>query len=210
MSFVLSLTFSYARSLFALGLACCVRDRRHQQYAVRRDGSAATFVIPASQSRKPTEGRSILASGRYSLSWRVVGIVVGVRKVAAYSRCRAYAGKGKASHPKGVQSSWRSPVSGSRWQAIGQSSNEKERGEPYMMPSEQATHDLKHGVQCEECGTPLYQAGERVPAGTYLRIDDDSFHRVSLLTAGPLPASFDGHVALYRAAAAPCVCERLA
>lgn len=76
-----------------------------------------------------------------------------------------------------------------------------------MMPSVHAAH-AANSDQCEECGTPLYQAGDRVPAGTYLRVDDGSFHRVSLSAAGPLPASFDGHVALYRAGAAPCVCER--
>lgn len=65
-----------------------------------------------------------------------------------------------------------------------------------------------NGAQCEECGTHLYQAGERVPAGTYLRVDDGSFHRLRLSAEGPLPASFDGHVALYRAAAPLCVCER--
>lgn len=65
-----------------------------------------------------------------------------------------------------------------------------------------------HSNPCEECGTPLYQAGERVLPGTYLRVDDGSFQRVSLSATGPLPASFDGHVALYRIAAAPCVCER--
>lgn len=61
---------------------------------------------------------------------------------------------------------------------------------------------------CEECGTRLYRAGDQVPAGTYLRVGDGSFHRLSLPAAGPLPASFDGHVAQYRAAAAPCVCQR--
>jgi hypothetical protein len=70
-----------------------------------------------------------------------------------------------------------------------------------MMPS-------VHVDRCDECGTPLHQAGEHVPAGTYLRVDDGSFQRISLSAAGSLPASFDGHVALYRAAAAPCVCER--
>ena len=65
-------------------------------------------------------------------------------------------------------------------------------------------------AQCEECGTPLYQAGERVPAGAYLRVDDGSFHRVSLPAGGVLPASFDGHIAVYRAAAAHCACERRA
>lgn len=61
-------------------------------------------------------------------------------------------------------------------------------------------------VQCEECGTRLFRAGQRVPSGTYLRVDDESFQRVQLFSSGVLPASFDGHVALYRAAAAPCAC----
>lgn len=73
-----------------------------------------------------------------------------------------------------------------------------------MMSSVHVAHD----IQCEECGTHLYQAGERVPAGTYLRVDDGSFQHLHLPSTGPLPASFDGHIALYRAAAAPCVCER--
>lgn len=62
--------------------------------------------------------------------------------------------------------------------------------------------------QCEECGTQIYQAGERVPSGAYLRVDDGSFQRLLLSSSGVLPASFDGHVALYRAAANPCACER--
>ncbi len=62
--------------------------------------------------------------------------------------------------------------------------------------------------RCEECGTPVYQAGEYVSAGDYLRVDDGSFQRVRLSAMEQLPASFDGHIALYRAAAAPCACER--
>lgn len=61
---------------------------------------------------------------------------------------------------------------------------------------------------CDECGDRLYQAGERVPAGAYLRVDDDSFQQVRLVVGGALPPSFDGHVALYRTAAAPCMCAR--
>jgi hypothetical protein len=68
-------------------------------------------------------------------------------------------------------------------------------------------YDERHG-QCEECGTRLYQAGARAPAGEYLRVDNSSFQRLSLPTGGALPASFDGRVALYRLAAAPCACER--
>lgn len=62
--------------------------------------------------------------------------------------------------------------------------------------------------QCEECGVRTFQAGEHAPAGAYARIDDGSFQPVILATAGPLPASFDGHRALYRVAAATCACER--
>lgn len=64
------------------------------------------------------------------------------------------------------------------------------------------------GACCEECGTPLFQAGQQVPAGTYLRVDDGSFQRVRLASRGILPASLDGHVAFYRTAAAPCACQR--
>ena len=47
----------------------------------------------------------------------------------------------------------------------------------------------------------VWNAGEVVPVGTYVRIDDQSYRIVTLDQDGPLPASFDGHVALYRAAA---------
>ena len=63
-------------------------------------------------------------------------------------------------------------------------------------------------MRCDECGIALYEAGDVVPAGVYTRVDDGSFRRVTLERAGPLPASFDGHVAEYREAAAVCVCER--
>ena len=62
--------------------------------------------------------------------------------------------------------------------------------------------------QCEECGSRLFMAGEEVAAGTYLRVDDESFVPVTLPAGGSLPASFDGHRAVYRIAAAPCICER--
>ncbi|HEU5345043.1 MAG TPA: hypothetical protein VFX31_15090 [Ktedonobacterales bacterium] len=61
---------------------------------------------------------------------------------------------------------------------------------------------------CDECGTRLYQAGERAPEGEYLRVDDGSFHQITLARGVALPASFDGHIALYRLAAAPCACQR--
>lgn len=63
-------------------------------------------------------------------------------------------------------------------------------------------------MRCDECGTALYEAGDVVPAGVYARVDDGSFRRVTLERAGPLPASFDGHVAEYRTAATTCICER--
>ncbi|MBF6592317.1 MAG: hypothetical protein IVW57_17530, partial [Ktedonobacterales bacterium] len=75
----------------------------------------------------------------------------------------------------------------------------EEPGELHRLLSEHAAHGDQREDQCEECGTHLYQAGEHVPVGTYLRVDDGSFQRVSLAAAGPLPASFDGHVARYRA-----------
>lgn len=61
--------------------------------------------------------------------------------------------------------------------------------------------------QCEECGTRLYRAGERVPEGTYLRVDDGSFERITRAGDDVLPASYDGHVALYRQATALCACD---
>jgi hypothetical protein len=54
---------------------------------------------------------------------------------------------------------------------------------------------------CEGCQAPVWKAGEVAPAGVYVRIDDDSYRQLTLKQDGPLPASFDGHVALYRAAA---------
>ncbi len=52
-------------------------------------------------------------------------------------------------------------------------------------------------MKCEECQQELWKAGEIVPAGAYARIDDRSYRLVILEQAGPLPATFDGHVALY-------------
>jgi hypothetical protein len=48
---------------------------------------------------------------------------------------------------------------------------------------------------------PIWRAGEVVPAGTYARIDDQSYRLITLPEKGPLPASFDGHIAWYRIAA---------
>lgn len=52
-------------------------------------------------------------------------------------------------------------------------------------------------MQCDECQHELWKAGEIAPAGVYARVDDQSYHRVTLMQAGPLPASFDGHMAQY-------------
>jgi len=51
----------------------------------------------------------------------------------------------------------------------------------------------------EEYQTSLWKAGEVAPAGTYVRIDEHSSRTVTLDDEGPLPATFDGHVACYRA-----------
>ena len=48
-------------------------------------------------------------------------------------------------------------------------------------------------MRCEECQMPLWKAGEVVPAGTYVRVDDRSYRTVMLDQEGPLPATFDGH-----------------
>jgi hypothetical protein len=52
----------------------------------------------------------------------------------------------------------------------------------------------------DEALVPVWKAGEVAPAGNYVRIDNRSYHLVTLDQPGPLPASFDGRVALYRAA----------
>ncbi len=65
-------------------------------------------------------------------------------------------------------------------------------------------------MHCDECGTVLFEAGDVVPPGEYLRVDDGSFTRVVVARRGPIPASFDGHVASYRHAGAACACRRRA
>jgi hypothetical protein len=61
-------------------------------------------------------------------------------------------------------------------------------------------------MRCEECGTRIWQAGDIAPAGTYVRVDDRSYRPLVLARVGPLPATFDGHAARYRAAGACCGC----
>jgi hypothetical protein len=58
-------------------------------------------------------------------------------------------------------------------------------------------------MRCEECQQKLWKAGDIVAAGAYARVDDRSYHVVILEQAGPLPATFDGHTALY----CPSTCQ---
>lgn len=62
-------------------------------------------------------------------------------------------------------------------------------------------------MRCEECGSRVWQAGDMVPAGTYVRVDNTSYKVIDLRESAQLPPSFDGHVALYRDAAAVCSCR---
>lgn len=66
---------------------------------------------------------------------------------------------------------------------------------------ESASEDF---FRCEECQTLLWKAGEIVPAGIYTRVDDRSYRAVVLEQEGPLPATFDGHIALYCTSACAC------
>ena len=65
-------------------------------------------------------------------------------------------------------------------------------------------------MRCDECEARLYEAGEVVPAGNYVRVDDSSSRVFVLDRDGPLPPAWDGHVALYRLAASTCACARRA
>lgn len=62
-------------------------------------------------------------------------------------------------------------------------------------------------ASCDECGAPIFQAGQVAPPGAYMRVDDESFRRVEVGAGERLPASYDGHIALYRLAASPCACQ---
>jgi hypothetical protein len=63
-------------------------------------------------------------------------------------------------------------------------------------------------MRCEECGVRLWQAGEVVPPGIYMRVDDETHPVMALDQAGPLPASLDGRVALYHLVAPTYTCPR--
>lgn len=60
-------------------------------------------------------------------------------------------------------------------------------------------------MDIEENGMQLWQAREYVPAGIYLRVDDHSYRAIVLEQPGPLPASYDGHIAHYCQAPAMCL-----
>jgi hypothetical protein len=51
---------------------------------------------------------------------------------------------------------------------------------------------------CDENGEALYQAGQEVPPGQYIRVDAHPAREITLRAKGVLPPSYDGHVALYR------------
>ncbi len=70
--------------------------------------------------------------------------------------------------------------------------------------SSELLHHEEVRLRCEECQMPLWKAGEIVAAGTYVRVDDNSYHVVILDEQGPLPATFDGHIALYCVSACTC------
>lgn len=61
-------------------------------------------------------------------------------------------------------------------------------------------------MQCEECQTTLWKAGEIAPAGRYIRLGDTSQRVLVLEQPGILPAAFDGHIALYHQAGFLCAC----
>lgn len=63
-------------------------------------------------------------------------------------------------------------------------------------------------MKCDECQQDLWKAGDIIPAGVYARVDDRSYRVVILEQAGPLPAPFDGHTALY--CPSTCRCAVLA
>lgn len=59
-------------------------------------------------------------------------------------------------------------------------------------------------MKCDECQQNLWKAGDIVPPGVYARVDDRSYHVVTLEQEGPLPATFDGHTAFYCSSACRC------
>src|SRR6185503_6393205 len=66
-------------------------------------------------------------------------------------------------------------------------------------------NDQEYAMKCEECEQEMWKAGDRVPAGAYARVDDQSYHLVVLEQEGVLPASFDGHTAWYCDSSCRCM-----
>ncbi len=60
-------------------------------------------------------------------------------------------------------------------------------------------------MDTEEYGMELWRAGDLVPAGSYLRVDDHSYRLIVLKEQDHLPGSCDGHVAFYCQASAVCL-----
>lgn len=59
-------------------------------------------------------------------------------------------------------------------------------------------------MRCEECDAPLWRAGEPAPPGNYIRIDSPVQEVIALNQGECLPASFDGHIAIYRPSGRAC------
>lgn len=59
-------------------------------------------------------------------------------------------------------------------------------------------------MHCEECDAPLWRAGEPAPPGNYVRIDSPAQEVIALRPGESLPASFDGHIAVYRPSGRTC------
>lgn len=80
----------------------------------------------------------------------------------------------------------------------------KQKISDYHKQSEMEKKQEEIAMKCEECQQELWKAGDIVPAGAYARVDDQSYHVVLLEQAGRLPATFDGHLALYCASMCRC------
>ncbi len=67
---------------------------------------------------------------------------------------------------------------------------EDEKQSTYMrqIRENQLVHHEEIHLRCEECQRPLWKAGEVVSAGTYVRVDDQSYRAVLLEQEGPCKA----------------------
>lgn len=59
-------------------------------------------------------------------------------------------------------------------------------------------------MTCEECQQDLWQAGEIVPMGTFIHVDDHSHRIVILEQERARPSMFDGPITLYCSSACRC------